>query len=408
MARRSVTIVASDGKREGISWYDGATEAAVLRCALVALDFPPSGNGTAHLLWKSGDRVDFDKPITDGVTLHLHVAHPAPASHHDGGGGGPGGPGGFPSRFSGGGGPGGPGGFPSRFSGDGAGYGGGGGSAVAQRRVGGTSTAAGGGRGVVVAPQGGVNHGPDRRRRRRTEPSESTFAKQRALLTLRRFFGVSSGSGSGSGSGFLSSFLEKTMSASDSELEQERRPLLGLTRASSSTSLLSPSSSSTSTSTSGSGSVRGRGGGGGERGHDEVDGDGDNPEHQRNAILKLKRINALLANERTMLAWVRCVGKMFSAGVQSLSLASATGDRTFALVFAAMGMVYVAMGPYVVFVGASRFHQAAAVMQGSVHDTFAYFSGGHLRSLSFLMMALAAITVGLMAIDLLASFEFPV
>lgn len=52
-----------------------------------------------------------------------------------------------------------------------------------------------------------------------------------------------------------------------------------------------------------------------------------------------------------------------------------------------------------------RFHQAADVMQGSVHEAYSFFSGGHLRGLSFLMMALAAITVGLMAIQLLASLE---
>lgn len=328
--------------------YDGATEAAVLRCALVALGLPQSGTGTtAHLLWKSGEMVDFGKPITDGVTLHLNVAHAAPASHHDRSGGG----GGFYSSG------GGPGGAPSGFSGDGAGYGAEGGSAVAQRRVGGggsSSTAAGGGSGAAAAAPGeGVDHRSDqrrrRRRRRRVEPSESSLAKRRALLTLRRFFGVGGGSGGGGG-GFLNGFLEKTLSASDSEGEQERRPLLGLTRASSSTSLLSPSSSSTSMS--GSGAVRGHGGG--ERGGDEVDGDGYNPDHQRKAILKLKRINAHLANERTMLAWVRCVGKMFTVAVLSLSLAGSAGDSTFSLCFSTMGMVYVAMGPYVVFVGASR------------------------------------------------------
>lgn len=45
-------------------------------------------------------------------------------------------------------------------------------------------------------------------------------------------------------------------------------------------------------------------------------------------------------------------------------------------------------------------------MQGSVHEAYSYFSGGHLRGLSFLMMALAAMTVGLMAIQLLASLGF--
>eukprot|EP00752_Nemacystus_decipiens_P014391 g12800.t1 len=389
MARRSVTIVASDGKREGISWYDGATEAAVLRCALVALGLPPVG--TARLVWKSGDIVDFGKPITDGVTLHLDIAH-------DGGAGG----GGFYSAGSG------PGDVSSGYGGDDAGFGAGGGGTVAHRRVGGSSTApAGGGSDAAAAgPRGGSIADTDRRRRRlpRPDPSESSLAKRRALLTIRRFFGVRSGSGGGGGGGLLRSFLEKTVSgSSDSEGEQERRPLLGISRSSSSTSLLSPSSSAGGASLGGGGG--GGGGGRGERGADEVDGDGFNPDHQRNAILKLKRINAHLANERTLLAWVRCVGKMFTAGVLSLSLAGATGDRTFALCFAAMGMVYFAMGPYVVFVGASRFHQAAEVMQGSVHEAFSYFSGGHLRGLSFLMMALAAMTVGLMAIQLLASLE---
>ncbi|CAM9529012.1 unnamed protein product, partial [Ectocarpus sp. 8 AP-2014] len=69
MARRSVTIVASDGRREGISWYDGATEAAVLRCALLALGLPLKS--AAHLLWQSGEIVDLGTPITDGATLHL-------------------------------------------------------------------------------------------------------------------------------------------------------------------------------------------------------------------------------------------------------------------------------------------------------------------------------------------------
>lgn len=336
----------------------------MLRCALVALGLPPSG--TARLLWKSGDMVDFGKPITDGVTLHLEIAHAAPAPHHDGGGS-------FYSARGGGG-------VPSGFGGHVAGF-----RAGAQRRVGSSTTPAGGG-GAVDAPRGAPITDSDRQRGRRRlprpDPSESSLAKRRALLTVRRFFGVSSGSGSGSGSsgsgsgrgrGFLSSFLERTMPSPDSDGEQERRPLLGITRSSSSTSLLSPSSSS---STSG-GGARGRG----ERGADEVDGDGDNPDHQRSAILKLKRINAHLANERTLLAWVRCVGKMFTAGVLSLSLAAATGDRTYATCFAAMGMVYFAMGPYVVFVGASRCvigrrsHTSVVAVRSAFALAFLYVAG---------------------------------
>ncbi len=41
-------------------------------------------------------------------------------------------------------------------------------------------------------------------------------------------------------------------------------------------------------------------------------------------------------------------------------------------------------------------------MQGSVHDAFLYFSGGHLRGLSYLMMSLATLSVALMATELLA------
>ncbi|CAN0332811.1 unnamed protein product [Ectocarpus sp. 12 AP-2014] len=194
----------------------------------------------------------------------------------------------------------------------------------------------------------------------------------------------------------LSRFLER----GDSEEELERRPLLRTGRVPSSTSLLSSSSSSSSVSSL---FPRGKsrengGGGGGRRG----EADEDDPEQQRSAILKLKRINAHLANERTLLAWVRAVGKMFSAGVLCLSLAGDGYSPTYTVCFVGMGMVYFAMGPYVVFVGAKRFHQAAQVMKGSVHDTYSFFSGSHLRGLTYLMMALAVVTVALMATQLSA------
>ncbi|CAN0109701.1 unnamed protein product [Hapterophycus canaliculatus] len=191
----------------------------------------------------------------------------------------------------------------------------------------------------------------------------------------------------------LSRFLDRTTGAADSDEELERRPLLGVRRASSSTSLLSPSSSSS--------SLRG-GDGRAERGAHDVDGDAHNPDHQRAAILKLKRINAHLANERTFLAWVRCMGKMVTAAVLSLSLGSSAG-ASFAFCFVGMGSVYLAMCPYVVFVGARRYRQSAEVMQGSVHEAFSYFSRGQLKGLTMLMSALAAITLGIMTTQLLAS-----
>ncbi len=215
---------------------------------------------------------------------------------------------------------------------------------MAQRRIHSSS-------GMAPSADGGVRDPQGRRRRLpppRREPSRpSSLARRRALLTVRRFFGVQSG---GAG-GLLSRFLDRATSSADSDEELERRPLLGIGRSSSSMSLLSPSSSSSR------GAPGGGGGGGGGASHEQLDGDGGNPEHQRDAILKLKRINAHLANERTFLAWVRCVGKMFTAGVLSLSLAGSTGNREYSLCFAGMGMVYFAMGPYVVFVGASRYAQ---------------------------------------------------
>ncbi|CAN0285237.1 unnamed protein product, partial [Laminaria digitata] len=85
MTRRSVTIVASDGKREDISWYDGATEGAILRCARLALglglDLDPDldpDEKKARLVWKTGDIVDFGQPVTDGVTLYLDTTTAPP------------------------------------------------------------------------------------------------------------------------------------------------------------------------------------------------------------------------------------------------------------------------------------------------------------------------------------------
>lgn len=77
------------------------------------------------------------------------------------------------------------------------------------------------------------------------------------------------------------------------------------------------------------------------------------PTEQRNAIVTLKRILAHLANERTYLAWVRVSAKLFSAGALSLTLAAKTsGD--YSVCFALLGLVYFALCPYLVFVGHRR------------------------------------------------------
>ncbi|CAM9638399.1 unnamed protein product [Pylaiella littoralis] len=428
MARRSVTIVASDGKRERVSWYTGATEAAVLRCALLALGLPASGGsgkgsgcGTdgaaAHLLWPSGDAVDFGTPIPEGVTLHLDTTELPSLQNYDddddGGGGG-----GLYSVLP-----------DDNDSVDRGGFSGGvGGNVVAHRRASssGANTAAAataaGGRDseVVTAPRRGLSitaplvgdhHSQRRRQQRLRRPSgpvesspsssSSSLAKRRALLKIRRFFGVQSGGGGGGlNSGMFRRFIDRTTSAATagSDEELERRPLLGIGRVSSATSLLSLSSSSA-----------GGGGGGGarrrERGagaDNEVDGDGHNPDHQRTAILKLKRINAYLANERTLLAWVRCVGKMFTVGVLCLTFADESGGG-YALYFLGIGVVYFSMGPYVVYIGSLRYNQAEEVMRGSPHEAYEYFSGTHLRSLTILNAMLAALTVALMVNQLLAT-----
>lgn len=41
-------------------------------------------------------------------------------------------------------------------------------------------------------------------------------------------------------------------------------------------------------------------------------------------------------------------------------------------------------------------------MKGSVHDAYSFFSGSHLRGLTYLMMTLAVVTVALMATQLSA------
>ncbi|CAM9259619.1 unnamed protein product, partial [Ectocarpus sp. 12 AP-2014] len=164
MARRSVTIVASDGRREGISWYDGATEAAVLRCALLALGLPLKS--AAHLLWQSGDIVDLGTPITDGATLHLDTVRELALPPQEAAG--------------------------DVYASGGHDHGGSS-SSTAQRRVNSSNTAVGSGEGGLATTRRGGSvsvtaSGGGGGCRQRPSTSESSLAKRRALRTIRRFF----------------------------------------------------------------------------------------------------------------------------------------------------------------------------------------------------------------------------
>eukprot|EP00904_Undaria_pinnatifida_P007721 jgi/Undpi1/4079/HiC_scaffold_16.g07446.m1 len=141
----------------------------------------------------------------------------------------------------------------------------------------------------------------------------------------------------------------------------------------------------------------------GETGANEVDGDRHNAEHQRRAILKMKRVNAHLANERTFLAWVRVTTKMFTAGVLSLTLA-AEATASYRVVFVVMSSAYFALCPYVVFVGNRRFHKVADVMQGSVHDAYAFFTGRNMWGITVLLSGLAGLTLAAMATQIMYMF----
>lgn len=109
--------------------------------------------------------------------------------------------------------------------------------------------------------------------------------------------------------------------------------------------------------------VGGRGGGSvgaWESGGNETNEDENNAKHQRRSILKVKRVLAHLANERTFLAWVRAMGKLFTAGALSFALASSSSS-SFGVFFLVLSLVYFALCPYVVFIGATRCCSAGVV-----------------------------------------------
>lgn len=211
--------------------YDGATEEAIVRCARVALGLDP--HSTTHLVWKSGDIVNFSEDIPQGAILHLDVAVPRDDV----------------SVFN---------------------------------------TSEGIHKRIAVP----------RRSCSESEPPS----------------------------------IERSSSSED-----ERRPLLR-PRPRAITWGFAPVGSTDSTSST----------------YDEelanAEGRG---QQQRGSILKLKRILAHLANERTFLAWTRVSGKTFTAGILSLTLAAQTSG-IYAACFALLGFVYFALGPYVVFVGLER------------------------------------------------------
>lgn len=121
----------------------------------------------------------------------------------------------------------------------------------------------------------------------------------------------------------LQRYLQRTIGESDTEQnsDDERRPLL-------SSRPLSP-----------------------EYGQ-EWGGQEGTPQGQRRTILKMKRINAHLANERTFLAWVRAMQKMFTAGGLSIQLAAKGG--AYGVSFVILGIAYLALCPLIVYIGDDR------------------------------------------------------
>lgn len=287
--------------------YEGATEAAVLRCARLALGLPLQGN--AHLVWKSGDIVDFDKPITDGVTLYLETTIAPYNDYYYGGG----------SIGSG---------NNSRGSSSGGAIGGmysGAGDGLAQRR----------------------NSAGDQIRRWRSGANDGGHRAWGSVVDRR--------TGSPPPTVTLGAFIDrlfrfsKERDNSDRErnLDDERRPLLHVRSSSAQKLHQEQKAYRTLLVDQAGGSLKSL------RGINSAAGETCDPEEQRQSLLKLKRILAHLANERTLLAWVRVMAKLFTAGTLSMTLA-AESHGGYTVSFVVLGMVYFAMCPYVVFVGSRR------------------------------------------------------
>ena len=53
--------------------------------------------------------------------------------------------------------------------------------------------------------------------------------------------------------------------------------------------------------------------------------------------------------------------------------------------------------------GEHRFHKVADVMQGSVHDAYAFFTGRHLWGITVLLSVLAGLTMAAMVTEVLSA-----
>lgn len=354
--------------------YDGATEGAVTRCARIALGLP--AYGTAHLVSPSGDIVNFGKPIEDGVTLYLEAvprAHDPPALdggawsrrgilikagyRHDHGTttttwqqqqqADPSVPS-HPRPLP-------PGTLqhpaPRLENGD---Y---------EEEGGETDHSSSSPEPADHTDDGSVSMNTTRQRifsswrsgPQKALQKDSTDDERRPLLTSAVSSESNASMNDAQPTGEINSsedhnhdhHLHRRKFKSYSHGEGEHRQNRWGT-------LLEPSSSSRA----GSGRVGGgssgdcrrtvSGSGGDAFGNDET------PAGQRGSIVKMKRINAHLASERTYLAWVRAMGKLFTAGTLSLTLASNTSG-SYSVCFVLVGLVYFALCPYVVFVGLRRY-----------------------------------------------------
>lgn len=310
--------------------YDGATEGAVVRCARVALGLP--AYGTAHLVWISGDIVDFGKPIEDGVTLYLDAVVPED----------------YPTTFER---------APRRGIVDTA-------AAAAAATTGADArnrmriwstpppyppTSADGVDGGAVS-QDDDNEDIGTRSNSLSSPSQDLTEQEEQEPAV--------GAATGTTRQRIFSSWRQSVWQNDgphkNSTEEERLPLLKASASGSTSASTDPSTEfvedfhhhnrkkasprfSVFTSSSSNWS----------------NGSDRSPSEQRGRIVKIKRILAHLANERTYLAWVRAMGKMFTAGTLSLTLAGKTSGG-YSVCFVFVGLAYFGLCPYVVFLGFRR------------------------------------------------------
>ncbi|CAM9575657.1 unnamed protein product [Choristocarpus tenellus] len=126
------------------------------------------------------------------------------------------------------------------------------------------------------------------------------------------------------------------------------------------------------------------------------------PKSTRSEWVDLKRILSHLANERTYLAWVRVGSKMFSLGLNGVGFAS-KASRTPAELFFSLGMLYIILCPFVIFLGLKRFEDAAQLIVQDTKKKPELLVNSAVRHATFLLAVLTMMTLGVMVLDMLFS-----